>query len=216
MIVTSRHLLGPALVVAVVGLAALPAAAQYKVVAPDGSITYTDRPPVESNLKITNLGRNAGASAAGSDPTLPAELRALVQRYPVTLYTTAECPPCDSGRRLLQQRGIPYNERRLTSEEDALALDRIAGGRTVPALTIGAQPLRGFAEVDWVAYLEAAGYPRESKLPRNWPAPTPTPLVERAVATTQPAPRSAPAAPPAPSNAPVDEVPSRAPGGIRF
>jgi hypothetical protein len=49
----------------------------------------------------------------------------------------------------------------------------------VPSLTIGAQQLRGFSEADWVAYLDAAGYPRESKLPRNWQAPAATPLVER-------------------------------------
>jgi glutaredoxin len=199
------------LAAALTGLAALPASAQYKVVAPDGSVTYTDRPPVEQNVRVTNIGRNAGAAAIGGDTSLPAELRQVAQRYPVTLYTTTDCPPCDSGRRLLQQRGIPYSERRLTTEEDALALDRLAGGRTVPALTIGAQPLRGFGEADWMAYLDAAGYPRESKLPRNWPVPTPTPLVERAAATPQPAPRPAPA----PAPAPADEPPP-APGGIRF
>lgn len=171
------------------------ALAQYKVIRPDGSVTYTDRPPIDAtNVRITPLGRAVQAVAAPAETGLPIDLRQTAQRYPVTLYATADCAPCDTGRRLLQQRGVPYTERRIGTDEDALALERLVGGRTVPALTIGAQQLRGYSETDWVAYLDAAGYPRESKLPRNWPQPTATPLVERGppprVAGPAPAPRA--------------------------
>lgn len=186
------------------------AVAQYKVVGPDGSVTYTDRPPVAANVKVTPLGRSGAPAPATPAVGLPAELRAVVQRHPVTLYTSSNCQPCDSGRRLLQQRGIPYTEKRVSSEEDAQALERIAGGLTVPALTIGAQPLRGFAEADWVSFLDAAGYPKENKLPRGWSQPEPTPLVERAAPNTA---ARAPVAPP-PAPEPVPEPP--APGTIRF
>lgn len=193
---------------ALLALAATPAWAQYKVVAPDGSVTYTDRPPYEGNLRITSMGRNAPAAAV-AEVGLPIELRQATARYPVTLYTTADCVPCDNGRNLLQQRGVPYVERSIGSEEDAQALERLVGARTVPALTVGAQPLRGFSETDWAAYLDAAGYPKESKLPRNWPAAVATPLVQRAVAAA-PVARPAPAAPaPPPPEAPQ-------PGTIRF
>jgi glutaredoxin len=138
-------------------------------------------------------------------------LRLSLQRYPVTLYATNECAPCDNGRRLLQARGIPYTERRIVSEEDALALERAVGGRTVPALTIGAQPLRGFSDTDWTAYLDAAGYPRESKLPRNWQTPAPTPMVERLA----PAPRAQPAPAPAVVAEP-QAAEASAPAGVRF
>lgn len=191
-----------------------PAMAQYKVVNPDGSVSYTDRPPVTSNVRITPLSRTGAPAPAGADMALPSELRAAVQRHPVTLYTTAECGPCDSGRRQLQQRGVPYSEKRIVTEDDAAALQRLVGGRTVPALTIGAQPLRGWSEADWGSYLDAAGYPRESKLPKGWPVAEATPLVERAAASGAPA--AAPAArPPAPAPAPVAAPP--APGTtIRF
>ncbi len=171
-----------------------PAWAQYKVIAPDGSVTYTDRPPVAANLRVTPMGRNSTPPAAGLEAGLPLELRQAASRYPVTLYTTADCPPCDSGRRLLQQRGIPYSERSVANDDDGQALERLVGGRTVPSMTVGAQPLRGFNDVDWAGYLDAAGYPKESRLPRNWPVPTATPLVARAAAA---APAAAPA-PPAP------------------
>lgn len=186
------------------------AQAQYKVIGPDGSVTYTDRPPVASNVKVTPMGRSAPAAAAAGDLGLPLELRQVAQRHPVTLYTSSSCPPCDSGRRLLQQRGIPYSEKLVATDEDAQALERLVGGLTVPAVTIGAQPLRGFSEQDWSAYLDAAGYPRESRLPRGWPVPQATPLVERTAPATAARAPAAPLAPPA-------EVPAEpTPGTIRF
>ena len=199
-----------ATVLAMLVLQAMPVWAQYKVVRPDGSVTYTDRPPAEANVRVTPIGRNAPPSTnTSTDTGLPIELRQAMARYPVTLYTANDCAPCDAGRKLLQQRGVPYNERRISSEEDALALDRAVGGRTVPALTVGVQPLRGFSETDWAAYLDAAGYPRESKLPRNWPVAAVAPLVERA--TPLPAPRLAA---PVPPPAPVPEAPPT--GTLRF
>jgi glutaredoxin len=186
------------------------AQAQYKVIGPDGSVTYTDRPPIASNLRVTPMGRSAPTTPAGGDIGLPLDLRQVTQRHPVTLYTSSSCQPCDTGRRLLQQRGIPYSEKLVATDEDAMALERIVGGLTVPAVTIGAQPLRGFSEQDWTAYLDAAGYPKENKLPRGWPTPQATPLVERAAPATA---ARAPAPPP-PAPAPVPAEP--APGTIRF
>jgi glutaredoxin len=192
---------------ALAGLAG-PALAQYKVVGQDGSVTYTDRPPTASNAKVTALSRRGDAPAV-ADAALPFELRQVASRYPVTLFTSADCPPCDAARQFLQQRGVPYAERRVVTEEDAAALDRAVGSRTVPSATIGSQPLRGLSQTDWTSYLDAAGYPRESKLPRNWQAPTPTPLVERA---TPPVARNT-----APLPQPdVSEPPPAPESGIKF
>jgi len=193
----------------------LPASAQYKIVSPDGRVTYTDRPPVDTNLNVTPLGRTPGARAAVTQatPSLPVELRQLTQRYPVTLYTAAECSACDTGRQWLGQRGIPYRERVVATEQDAQRLSSLVGARSVPALTIGAQPVRGFSETDWQAYLDAAGYPRESKLPRGWQPPAPAPLVEapqRPVASAASAPVPARRTVPEPDATPVPE------GGVRF
>ena len=199
--------------VALAALLALGAAhAQYKVVGPDGSVTYTDRPPVASNVKVTPVGRNAPrGAAAGAETALPPELRQAVQRHPVTLYTSPNCQPCDLGRRLLQQRGVPYTEKRVTTNEDAQALERIVGGLTVPAVMIGAQPLRGFSEQDWAAFLDAAGYPKDNRLPRGWPTPEASPLVERAAPVAR-APTPAPA--PQPAEPPPEDAPP--PSTIRF
>jgi glutaredoxin len=190
---------------------ALPVHAQFKVVAPDGSVTYTDRPGTDINARVTNLGRNGSIQSV--EASLPPELRSVTQRYPVTLFTSSDCPPCDAGRKLLQARGVPFAERRVSTEEDALALDKAVGGRTVPTLTIGTQPLRGYAESDWTAYLDAAGYPREGRLPRTWQAPAVQPVAERAAAAKAPAAASAPATTPVTASVPA---PAAAASGLRF
>lgn len=207
---------------------ALPASAQFKVVQPDGSVIYTDRPPANSGARVTPVGpaRPAGVRTSAAAPLtaaataealaagLPSGLRTVVLRYPVTLYSTVECAACDSGRRLLQQRGIPYTERQVLNDDDIRALEKLLGVRNVPVLVIGPQPMRGFNEADWQNYLDAAGYPRESRLPAGWKAAAATPLAPRA---------QGPAAAvadepvrPAPPAATALPAPSPAPGGLRF
>lgn len=200
---------GRAWLLAVGWLACGPALALYKVEMPDGSVTYTDRPPIGTKAKITTLGANAVAVAPGA--ALPLALRQPAQRYPVTLYTSAECSACEDGRRMLQQRGIPYSERLIATDDDAQALERAIGARIVPALTIGAQGVRGYSQTEWAAYLDAAGYPRDSLLPPTWQAPEPRPMVERSTVARRAPAAAAPAAPPP---TPVDSTP--APGTLRF
>ena len=192
-----------------------PCVAQYKVIAADGSVTYTDRPPVSSGVRVTSLkpAPLAPAGETNSQSSLPLALRQLATRFPVTLYTTNDCAPCDSGRQLLQQRGVPYSERRVLLDDDATALERLLGWRTVPSLTIGAQAMRGFAAGEWGGYLDAAGYPRESRLPHTWAAPAATPMTERAPVVAAPA--ATPVAPATPARTELDTAPAP-PGTIRF
>jgi glutaredoxin len=199
---------------ALAGLA-LPAAALYKVIEPDGRISYTDRPPSDGAARVTTINRSGAAQAPAAPDILPPDLRQTATRYPVTLYATADCPPCDSARQWLLQRGVPYTEKSILNDEDVAAMERAVGARTVPSLTIGAQSLRGMSQSEWASYLDAAGYPRESKLPKSWqPAPA-TPLVARSSPRSALAPAAA-ASPPtrgAPADVPV--LPAGA-AGIRF
>ncbi len=209
---------------------ALPHAAwaQFKVVNADGSVTYTDRPPSIANVPRNSqsaAGAARAASAAGADSSvtaisnlnagiqLPTELRRVMQRYPVTLYTAPACSPCELGRQLLQQRGVPYIEKRVNTEDDALAFERLFGGRSVPALTIGVQQLRGYSANDWGAYLDAAGYPRQSLLPRGWQIPQPTSLAGPPAPTGVVPP---PSIVPVPRSEPAPLAPEPVPGSIRF
>jgi glutaredoxin len=200
---------------ALAGLA-LPAAALYKVVGPDGRITYTDRPPSDTAARVTTLNRDGVNEAPAPQDTLPQDLRQATTRFPVTLYSAADCPPCDSARQLLVQRGVPFTEKLIVSDDDATAMERVLGARTVPSLTIGTQALRGLSQSDWTAYLDAAGYPRDSKLPKNWQAPAATPLVVRKSGRSASAPLATASAPARSAPAAAAPVLPPAPAGIRF
>ena len=187
-----------------------PSHAMYKVVGPDGKITYTDvQPSLGKAGKVTPIGSN---SVTQNEVSLPVELRQPVARYPVTLYVTNACEPCNTGRQFLRQRGVPFSERNIATTEDVDALQRLTGGREAPALTIGAQTVRGLSQEIWANYLDAAGYPRESRLPGNYQYPPAAPLTERrdtsqaAVPQRDEAPASSQGAPTAP----------RSPSSIRF
>jgi glutaredoxin len=181
-------------------LACAPAWALYKVIGPDGKVTYTDRPPVDSSA-----GKAVPVDASGrpvsSDASLPYELRQVASRFPVTLYSTPGCQPCDLGRSLLRQRGIPFQERESSTSADQQAWQQRFGSLEAPVLTIGSQQVRGFSPESWNNYLDVAGYPRESKLPPTYAQAASQPLTERppAAAPAEGRPqRPAAAAPPPP------------------
>ena len=154
-------------------LSSLPCAAQYKVVAPDGGVTYTDRPTSNAANKVTELRRGQVLTIDDSNANWPLELRQAASRFPVVLFTTAACPSCDQGRAQLTQRGVPYQEQVISTQDEAQDMERKLGWRTVPTLTVGAQGLRGWSSTEWASYLDVAGYPRESRLPKSWrPAAT--------------------------------------------
>lgn len=189
--------------------------AQFKVVAPDGTVTYTDRQPVDRGLKVQPLRRDgsAGSGQTGAQD-LPFALREPVARYPVTLYTAAACAACDSARAALRARGVPFTERVASDDEGVRELRRLEQTTEVPVLRLGRQQLVGYTPDEWQATLDAAGYPRSSVLPSTWrqPAPEPLSVARAAEATTTLAPPAAATIAPVAPLAP----PNPAAGGIRF
>ena len=185
----------------------------YRNVDKNGKVTFSDQPP-SANAPAAPA-RAGGDAGAGAGTGLPYELRQVVQRYPVTLYTSEACGPCGAGRSLLITRGVPFDERTVKSNEDVDALQRLSGQASLPLLTIGSQQLKGFGDSEWSQYLDAAGYPKSSQLPASYRNPPARPLV-----ALQPAAQPAPAAATAPAAAeasPPASGPSPSnPAGIRF
>lgn len=205
------------------GAVALPwAAAQgvYRIVGPDGKVTYSDQPP-ESSGRSGSSPVVGGPSTSAAAGFMPAELRQAMSRYPVTFYTGGDCNPCNLGRNYLNGRGIPYTERTVDSNEDIDALKRIGGTAAVPLLTVGGQHLKGFSEAEWGSYLDAAGYPKTSVLPRNYRRPAPTPLVQsKPVAPATQSGKKAAPAPETDEDGPLTDIPvtpkATNPAGITF
>ena len=163
----------------------------FRIVGPDGKVSFSDQPPpAASNAKATASTGSAGTTSGAAGGALPYELRQIASKYPVTLYTSESCGPCGAARTLLAGRGVPFTEKTIASPEDIKALQRLSGDASLPFATIGGQQLNGFSDVEWTQFLNAAGYPAASKLPANYRQPAATPLVSVAAAPA-PAPEAA-------------------------
>lgn len=210
----TRGLLALACGCVVLGSGNLQAQTVYRIVGPDGQVTFSDKPPATPASKVTPVD-NALPATAPVAPALPYALGQVVGKYPVTLYSTSNCAPCDSGRKLLIARGVPFSEKIISTAQDAEALQKLSGSNSLPFLTIGVQHVAGFSASEWTQYLNAAGYPESSRLPANYRQPPAAPLVAPdkpatpEASTTTPAEGSLPpvtAPPVSPSN----------PAGIQF
>ncbi len=182
----------------------------YRIVGPDGKVSFSDQPPpATSKAKVSSTA--AGGSASVANGSLPFELQEVTKRYPVTLYTSNGCSPCASARNLLVQRGVPFAERTVNTEADAAALKGLSGETSLPFGTIGGQQLKGFSDLEWTQYLDAAGYPGKSVLPASYKQAAARPLAaSKAVAPAEAAAPAAPAVEAQPANT------SRPPNGFQF
>ena len=84
-----------------------------------------------------SAARPSSRSPAAAEPELPFELRQADDasiRSRSTSPPTA-CEPCNSGRQMLKQRGIPFNEKLVVTAEDSEALERLSGAREAPTLS---------------------------------------------------------------------------------
>jgi glutaredoxin len=209
---TTAILLGSAALLCATGAQAQ---AVYRIVGPDGKVTFSDKPPVNAEQgKVAATG--VGAAAASGNSSLPYELRQVASKYPVTLYSSTPCAPCDRGRSLLTSRGVPFNERTVTTNEDQAALQRQMGDTSLPYLTVGGQRIKGFSDTEWTQYLDAAGYPKTSALPAGYKNAAATPLVTVQAATTAAKPAEKPSAPAEPAYQPPPGPTPSNPAGITF
>ncbi len=190
----------------------------YRIVGPDGKVSFSDRPPADAKASPSTAPVSGTAPAAATGAALPYELRQVASRFPVTIYTGNDCSPCVSLRTMLTSRGVPFTERTITTNEDIAALQRISANSSLPFGTIGGQQLTGYSDGEWVQYLDAAGYPKQSQLPTNYRQPTPSALVAVKPVQLAPSPDAKAQSPvrPAPV-APVNDGPTPSnPAGIRF
>ena len=140
----------------------------YKWVGPDGKVTYSDAAPPTSAARVETKSLTIGGVSASD---FPFELSEAMKNNPVTLYTTRNCLPCDDGRKLLAERGIPYTEKTVNTNEDIAQFRQVGGEGQLPLLTIGRAKERGFESGAWNSTLTNAGYPESSKLPKNYRSP---------------------------------------------
>lgn len=155
-------------------VAAATASAQFKSIGPDGRVTYSDLPPPAGSRIVDRKQRDATATDA--NPPLPFEVQQALGKYPVTLYTGDRCPPCDEARSYLRNRGVPFTERTVSSDEDIALFRQTSPDGTAPVVVVGTRRSVGFSQVSLSSLLDAAGYPSTPMLPRDYRNAAATPL----------------------------------------
>lgn len=170
-----------------------------------GVTHFSDQPPPANAVKAVE---RSGAGADSGGPALPYALNEAVRKNPVVLYTTGACEACDQGRALLRQRGVPFTEKTVNSNEDQQRLKAAGSDGQLPFLLVGSNKRVGFQLESWQEMLTAAAYPEQSRLPAGWrqpkavaaaPAAAPAGALAREVAAVKP---ETPPQKPPPVNAP--------------
>lgn len=159
----------------------------YKSVGPDGKITYSDTPP-QANQKLLEKKELSGSASAAN---FPYELGQAVAKNPVTLYTAANCTPCNEGKNLLKSAGVPFSEKTVKTSEDIEKLKQVSGDTQLPVMQIGGKKLRGYNADDWKSAISAAAYPASNMLPPDYRYPAAESAAPAAPATSaeKPAPQ---------------------------
>ena len=87
---------------------------------------------------------------------------------PVMFYSTPNCgQSCDEVRRLLTERGVPFNEKVIKDELDEEWLFKQVGEKTVPSVTVGHKVQKGFDPDYLNKVLDNAGFPKKVAMPEN-------------------------------------------------
>ncbi len=195
-------------IIAALGVAALAspqAGAQqmYRWVDKEGKVHYTQNPPPRDAAKSVQQRRlNPGGPPAGSEQ-MPFSVRQAVENFPVTLFTSPDCPRgCTEARTLLAKRGVPYQEISVTDNASKDSLQKMTGDTQVPSMLVGRTVEKGFEESAFNNVLDSAGYPRTSLFAGKPPAlPAAKPQAKPAASAPNEAPPGEPggATPPAAS-----------------
>ncbi len=150
------------LIVCLVLASASAQAETYRWVDKAGHVVISDTEPP---------GRARDVKVTGGPVTdeLPFAVKLAAEKYPVTLYTSAECVnDCRQARDLLNSRGVPFTEKMLQKPEDLEELKKLVGDAFVPSLKVGSQSFRGFESGAYNNLLDLAGYPKTA-LPGSKP-----------------------------------------------
>ncbi len=121
---------------------------------------YSDQPPPPGTQGVVKIG----GDDRGNEQPLPYATRQAAEKFPVTLYTAADClESCNQSRELLNSRGIPFTEKMLKTDQETVELGKKLGGEAfIPSLFVGQQSFKGFESSAWNNLLDLAGYPKSA------------------------------------------------------
>jgi glutaredoxin len=140
----------------------------YRWVDSAGQVHYSDLPPppdakmVEERMLRDNRVQGEKMSVA---------MRKAAETFPITLYTGEPCTGCPAARQYLQERGIPFSEVFLKTNDQIVEAQNKLATKTVsvPTMVVGSKPYVGYNSADWESALDVAGYPPKTASAKTAP-----------------------------------------------
>lgn len=122
-----------------------------------GTTVISDQQPPPGAKQVVKRG----AEESG-EQQVPYATRQAAEKFPVTLYTSANCiDECKLARDLLNGRGVPFAEKMLTTQAEIDELAKHLGSEAgIPSVIVGRQSFKGFEASAWNNLLDLAGYPK--------------------------------------------------------
>ena len=149
----------------------LAAAQLYQWKDAEGRTIYSDQAPPASVKTSQQKAFKGNVIEVGESYAT----KSAREKFPITLYASACGAPCDQARKLLTDRGAPFNSKDPQASPEAQAeLQKLTGKLGVPVLVVGSDKIDGFEAGKWQAALDRAGYPQSASLGSK-PAPTAAP-----------------------------------------
>lgn len=136
----------------------LPAVAgMYKIVGPDGRVSYADTPPADaksarvSEFKVKSYSGPAVAGSLAALPDWQAILRRPLaeqgaRRGGVVMFSAAWCGYCQRAKRYMDAKGVAYDEIDIDKDARGKEEHQRLGARGVPFFVVGSKTLAGFSE----------------------------------------------------------------------
>jgi glutaredoxin len=122
----------------------------YKVVGPDGKISYTDKEPQTVGAKSEKLKIQTYSGA-------PSVSNSGTSVRKVTILSAEWCGICTRAKNYMKSRGIAFEEWDIDRSDFARAKMRELGARGVPVILAGGQKMVGFSEAGLDAMLKKSG-----------------------------------------------------------
>lgn len=122
-------------------------AGMYKLVNPDGTVTYTDRAPDAKSdaAKVTEIKVKTYPEPANVQPAQkPGFTPSAISGKKLTMFSAAWCGVCRQAKAYLNAQKIPYDEVDVDSAPGAARFAGL-GGKAVPMFQVGTATMTGFS-----------------------------------------------------------------------
>jgi glutaredoxin len=141
-------------------------AQMYRVVGPDGRVTYTDQAPQGKGTSVKEVNipsypepqrwqaptpTSEAASTSSSKGEAPAS-----PSNELVMYSTQSCDYCKQARSYMRARSIAYREVDVGKDKAGAAEFARLGGKGVPLFSLGRQTLAGFSADSFDAFLRSS------------------------------------------------------------